>query len=125
MQKEYSRDRRIAAIVQRVLAEILQRETDFSADMLTISAVQVDTGLAKAKVFITSLRDAPEHRQELLRTLNNNAPGYRRRLAGKLYLRNTPFLEFFYDRFQEDVRKVDRLLNELRKPGSSISSDST
>jgi ribosome-binding factor A len=97
MPREFSRSRRIADVLQRELAALIQEELqDPELGMITVSEVKVSSDLAHAKVYVTSL----ENRlgvAEVLRVLSDKAGFLRHRLAQRLTLRTIPRLTFTYD----------------------------
>ncbi|MDD9818996.1 MAG: 30S ribosome-binding factor RbfA [Gammaproteobacteria bacterium] len=113
MPAEYGRHRRVAALVKRQLALLLQREPISPRALLTVSAVTVSADLATARVYISCLVDEPSQRERLVEELNGQAAHYRRLLSGALALRGVPKLYFAYDRPLEDARRVNELLDSL------------
>jgi ribosome-binding factor A len=117
MPKEYGRNKRVADVVQRELAEIIQREqTDTGIVLVTVSFVDVSPDLSYAKVFITSL-DTKMSRHEVVDTLNKFASHFRHLLSKKLALRTVPRLKFYYDESIERGTHLNALINSLNKNG--------
>ncbi|TVQ98088.1 MAG: 30S ribosome-binding factor RbfA [Desulfovibrionales bacterium] len=94
---------RLADIIQRELAQLLQEEIqDPRLELVTISGVRLNADLSIAKVFYTCTDD-PVRLEEIALALNK-AKGYLRTLLGKrLNLRSTPELRFERDIFLEDM----------------------
>ena len=94
---------RLADIIQRELAQLLQEEIqDPRLELVTISGVKLNTDLSIAKVFYTCTDD-PVRQEEISASLAK-ANGYLRTLLGKrLNLRGTPELRFERDTFLEDM----------------------
>jgi len=113
MPREFGRNRRVADLVQRELAAVLQRERDrHRGGLLTISTVKVTPDLAQARIYITSLGPPPDH-QRIISELNAAAGHYRHELAGALRLRIVPRLEFIYDESVERGARLTRLIDSL------------
>ena len=105
MPKEFSRIDRVADLIQRDLATIIQRELhDPRAGMVTISRVKISKDLAHAKIFVTVLPD--QAAQASLETLNKAAGFLRGLLAKRIKIYKIPALFFIYD---DDSLKASRL----------------
>ena len=94
---------RLADMIQRELAQLLQEEIqDPRLELVTISGVRLNSDLSIAKVFYTCTDD-PIRLEEIAVSLGK-AKGYLRNLLGKrLNLRSTPELRFERDIFLEDM----------------------
>lgn len=102
----YSRNQRVAELVRRELASLIQREAP-GADLglITLSHVDLSPDLKNARVYFTCLESAltDEAAAELL---NERAGHFRRLLAKALPLRVAPALRFLFDR---SIAQADRL----------------
>jgi ribosome-binding factor A len=97
MPKEYSRTERIADLLQRELARLIQQEMqDPRLSLITVTSVVVSRDLAHAKIYITQLKEDP-NTTEIIKTLNKAARHLRYLLAQETELRLIPNLKFFYD----------------------------
>ncbi|PTN39098.1 30S ribosome-binding factor RbfA [Desulfonatronum sp. SC1] len=94
---------RLADMIQRELAQLLQEEIqDPRLELVTISGVRLNSDLSIAKVFFTCTDD-PVRLEEIAVSLSK-AKGFLRTLLGKrLNLRSTPELRFERDIFLEDM----------------------
>ena len=94
---------RLADMIQRELAQLLQEEIqDPRLELVTISGVRLNSDLSIAKVFYTCTDD-PVRLEEIAVSLGK-AKGFLRTLLGKrLNLRSTPELRFERDTFLEDM----------------------
>ena len=62
MPREFSRTRRVAELVQRELARLLEEEvSDPRIRLITITAVEVSKDLRHAKVYVTGMGKHAEH----------------------------------------------------------------
>lgn len=96
MPRETSRGRKVADLIQRELAVLIQREVkDPRLGMVTVNEVTVSRDLAFADVYFTVLpADDTDSVEEIL----NQAGGFlRSQLAKVLATRTTPRLRFHYD----------------------------
>jgi ribosome-binding factor A len=97
MAKEYSRALRVADLLQRELANVIQNELqDPELGMVTISGVRVSRDLAYAHVYVTVMKNRREL-AAVVQTLNESAGHLRHMLAGHVVLRSVPRLKFSYD----------------------------
>lgn len=113
MPKEFSRTGRVADVLQRELAQIIQKEMrDPRVGMITISEVRVTKDLAQAKVFVSILDDNEDKVKQVMKALNDAAGFLRSQLAGKLTLRTTPKLFFTYDDSLIRGNRLHKLIDE-------------
>ncbi len=111
MPREFSRTQRVAEEVQRILAEMLQREvSDPRLARITISAVEVSRDLAHAKIFVSCLDEAEEP-AEVLRGLRHAAGFLRTGLAKRLNTRTVPELRFVHDTSISDGSRLSALID--------------
>ncbi|MBV8740255.1 MAG: 30S ribosome-binding factor RbfA [Sinobacteraceae bacterium] len=94
---EAQRKRRLEAEIQRVLAEVIQRDLkDPRVGNVTVTAVSVAADMGSARVYFTPF--ASRHTPEEVRTGLTRAGGFLRGEVGRrLQLRHAPRLEFVYD----------------------------
>jgi ribosome-binding factor A len=97
MPREFSRNRRVADVLQRELAALIREELqDRQRGLLTVSGVKVSPDLAHAKVYVTLLENKLSA-VEVVQVLNDRAGLLRYRLAQRLEMRTVPRLSFSYD----------------------------
>ncbi len=94
--REFSRGRRVADLIQRELALLVQQEVeDPRIGMITISDTTVSRDFAVSDVYFTVL---PERDATAVEEVLNQSAGFLRfRLAKILNIRSTPKLRFHYD----------------------------
>lgn len=113
MPKEFSRTGRVADVLQRELAQIIQKEMrDPRVGMITISEVRVTKDLAQAKVFVSILDDEEEKVKQVMKALNDASGFLRTQLAGRVTLRTTPKLFFTYDDSLIRGNRLQKLIDE-------------
>lgn len=97
MPRESNRTQRVADLIQRELAKLIQNEMeDPRVKLVTVTAVQVSRDLAYAKIYITQHIDEKEI-AKTVKVLNKAASFLRYRLAQVIDLRIIPELKFVYD----------------------------
>jgi len=116
MSKEYSRMDRIAELIQREIAILLQREMpELHSAIVTVTHVVVSRDLSQAKIYITQHAKDPEIIKETVKTLNESAGHLRYLLAHAVKLRVTPQLKFFYDADLDQGLRLSALIDKLGK----------
>ena len=112
MSNDFKRTDRIAEMMQRKLAQIIQQEIKNPGlpNFITISAVKVARDLGHAKVYFTVFNSDPAETEAKL----NTASGYLRTLLAKtVTLRTVPQLHFIFDESIEYGKRLSRLIDEV------------
>lgn len=111
MSADFKRTDRIAEMMQRKLAQIIQQEVNDPRlpKLITISAVTVTRDLGHAKIYFTVLNDELGMADTIL---NASASYLRSALARTLTLRTVPQLHFIYDKSIEYGRHLSRLIDD-------------
>lgn len=112
MSTDFKRTDRIAQMMQRKLAQIIQQEIKDPRlpAFITISTVTVTRDLGHAKIYFTALNDEAGVADVIL---NAAAKYLRSALARTLTLRTVPQLHFIYDESIEYGRRLSRLIDEV------------
>lgn len=114
MAREFTRNVRVAAQLQRELALLLQRERqDYQLDFVTVSEVELTKDLAVAKVYVTVMNADQAGILRNLERLQQLAPRLRAEVAKHLRIRVMPELRFFYDESLDRGQRIDHLLASL------------
>ncbi len=112
MPKQSSRSRRIAEQIKRELAMLVQSGLkDPRLSLLTISAVEVSSDYAHAKIWFSTLNPDPDQK-ELVEVLNFSGSFLRRELGKALRLRIVPQLHFQYDNSVENGTRMSSLIED-------------
>jgi len=116
---ETNRQKKIGGVLQKDLAEILQRaakEGGLTGTLISVTKVKVTTDLSIAKVYISIFPH--EKGKELLEGIRSNQPLIKHELAQRTrnQLRRVPELEFQIDDSLEYIDKIDRSLKGLDNP---------
>ncbi len=116
---ETQRQKKIAGVIQKDLADILQRaaiDGGLKGTIISISKVSVPTDLSIAKVYISIFphKDAVE----LLAGIKSNEPLIKHELSQrtKNQLRRVPELSFFIDDSLEYIDNIDKSLKGGENP---------
>lgn len=113
MPREFSRGRKVADLIQRELAILIQREVkDPRIGMVTVNEAKVSRDLAYADVYFTVL---PAEKTDEIEEVLNQASGFlRSQLAKILNTRTTPRLRFHYDPTIENGARLSRAIDAAR-----------
>ena len=111
MPREFSRGRRIADLIQKELAILIQKEMkDPRLGMITINDAKVSRDLAFADVYFTVL---PENSAKSAEEVLNKAGGFlRTKLSKMMSTRTTPKLRFHYDATIENGARISKAIDD-------------
>jgi ribosome-binding factor A len=113
---------RIAGLMQRKLAHLIQHEVDDPRlpKWMTILDVKISKDLGHARVYFTVINDEPD---EVEAVLNASAPFLRTALAKTLTLRRVPKLIFVHDASVEYGKQLNRLIDQVNPANPDNSDD--
>ena len=113
MPREFSRGRKVADLIQRELAILIQREVkDPRIGMVTVNEANVSRDLAFADIYFTVL--PAENTGEVEEILNQAGGFLRSELAKTLNTRTTPRLRFHYDATIENGARLSQAIDAAR-----------
>jgi ribosome-binding factor A len=119
MPREFSRNQRLGAQIQRCLSELIRFETkDPGLADVSLTAVELSKDLSVAKVYFSLLNpdDDPDPALEALR----RASGFlRRRLGNELTVRHVPELRFVHDDSVAHGVEISRLIENASNADSN------
>ena len=113
MAKEYSRTERVAELIRRELAQLIQQEIKDPRmpKFVTVSAVKVSRDFSYAKVYITALGDDSEINSAV--SVLNSAAGFLNKAVSRgMRLRKMPELQFVYDSSIEYANRISKLIDD-------------
>ena len=111
MHSESNRPRRVAELLKRELAGLIQHDlTDPRCHGVTLTGAEVSPDLSTAKIYFTTLAGTGSATQSTA-ALNKAARFLRRRLMNRLALRGVPRLQFVYDESIEKGMTLSRLID--------------
>jgi ribosome-binding factor A len=119
MEELTQRQKKIGGILQKDLAEILQKAaTDggMRGVIISVSKVNVTTDLSVAKVYLSVFPN--KEAQELIKGIRSNTPLIRHEMAQRTrnQLRRMPNLEFFVDDSLEYIDGIEKSLKGEDNP---------
>ncbi len=115
--KPYSRNDRVAGLIQQALAQLLQKDlSDPRLANTTITAVKMSRDLRIAKIYFATEKGA--EKQKAAQEGFERARGYiKRELAQRLELRYMPDLKFFYDDAIDRGARIEKLIKMVHGTG--------
>jgi len=122
MPREFERKARVAAEIQRTLAEVVRDDArDPRLANITVCGVEVTRDLAYARVYVAvlggNLERADPDNDDTLAALKRAAPFLRTALAHRLKIRTVPELHFIYDDTLDRGARISALLEEESDDG--------
>lgn len=116
---ETNRQKKIGGVLQKDLAEILQRaakDGNMSGTLISVTKVHVTSDLSLAKVFVSIF--PIKNAEELLNGIRSNQPLIKHELSQrtKNQLRRVPELSFYLDDSLEYIDKIDQSLKRSDNP---------
>lgn len=110
------RIRRVEEAVRAHVAGALQTEVrDQRLAGLVITRIEVtaDLGIARIGVRMLVGDDDPRVREDVIKALRRASGRLRQGLGGKIRMKKTPELKFYYDSGHDAERRVEELLHEI------------
>ena len=120
------RTERLARLVQREVAELLNNEFfEASQSLVTVTNVRVTNDLGIAYVYVSVLGEEPARRQITFRRVEDNASAIRQALAARIrhQVRRIPELKFFLDDSQQHVARMEELFEQIREDRGEPAAD--
>jgi len=117
MATDVKRSVRLSARVAKEVAWALGRDVrDPRVGDVTVTRVEMPDDLRSARVYVRLLSggDDAAKRKEALVGLRRASGLVKRTIAGRLGLRVTPELAFFYDEGLDDLTRIEQLLEEVK-----------
>lgn len=117
--EETQRQKKIAALIQKDLAEMLQRaatEGGLKGTLISVSKVTVTPDLSLAKVYVSIFPS--KKATELLQGIQENQKGIRHELAQRTrhQLRRVPELRFYLDDSLDYIENIEKSLKAGENP---------
>jgi ribosome-binding factor A len=112
------RTERVASVIQRELADILQQSYgDQLQPLVTVTNVSMTKDLGIAYVNLSVLGDDEPVRQSLLKRVQALGDEIRLTLGGRIrnQLKSVPELKFFLDQSQQRAQHMDDLFAKIRE----------
>jgi ribosome-binding factor A len=119
MPREFSRNQRLGAQIQRSLSELIRFETkDPGLADVSLTAVELSKDLSVAKVYF-SLLNPDDDANPALEALKRASGFLRRRLGTELTVRHVPELRFVHDDSVAHGVEISRLIENATNADSN------
>lgn len=120
------RPRRVAQRLHTELALLIQHNAaDPRLELVTVTDIKVDRELEYANVWICTIDGSTEHKDDVLKALENAKGFFRSELAARVQLRHIPQLIFNWDYVPERAARIEKLIDSLDQPTSPHNEDNT
>lgn len=106
---------RVNEVLKRELGDLIRREFNFEAKLVTVQQVDVTPDLKNAHVFISIIGE-PSEKRDAINQLQDKRAHLQRELAKRVILKYTPHLHFKRDEAVERGSRVLHILDELNLP---------
>ncbi len=107
------RMRRVDALIQQELADIMERDLrGYLPALTTITGVKTSPDLQQCEVFVSVYGDA-EKQNKALNVLAGHRTEFQKQLSRRVKIKYTPILKFHLDTTLEKADKVWTIMNEL------------
>ncbi len=105
---------KVASSVKKTLAgEIHSLASEFSAGLVTITAVRMSNDLQIAKVYLSSY-GGKISTSDFIDHLENNKRTLKSAVAHQVRLRHTPDLKFFIDDTLDQMERIQKLIDSVK-----------
>lgn len=116
MKRGFARTQRVADLIQKSLAQIVNQDmSDARFHLVTIISVSVSRDLGYAKVYVSVLLEEEDKIKEVIDALNRSAKSFRYQLAHAVDLRVVPELKFIYDESTARGFRISTLIDSAIK----------
>ncbi len=118
--RDYPRTARLNELLREVLAEQLDGIDDDRIGLVSISGVEVDNELTKARVYLSTFGGDPE---AIVAVFDEHRGRFRKAIGAEARLRRVPDLEFIADPAIDAGGRVEEILARLVAEGGLGSDD--
>ncbi|MEG3585709.1 MAG: 30S ribosome-binding factor RbfA [Actinomycetota bacterium] len=120
--KDYQRSARLNELLREVIAEELEKIDDNELEMVSISAVQVDNELTKARIYLSTLSEEPDL---VLSQLNRYKGKLRKAIGNQARIRRVPELVFAIDPAITTGGRIEEILSQIEANKNRTLNDET
>ena len=112
---DYQRSDRVGDLLIEIISKILQKDIrDPRIGGITLTGARVSRDLRHARIYF-SILDLKEKPGDVLAGLKSATGFIRAKVAKQLNLRFVPAIEFLYDQSEVEARRIDQLLNQVKR----------
>ena len=110
--RRFDRSDRVNVLLTRIQAEEIELIDDDRLDLASITGVESDRDLTKAKVYITGIVDD----ETLLESFNDHRNRLQQAIGNRSRLRRVPQLYFLIDETGKSAERIEKILRDLEIP---------
>lgn len=112
---DYKRSDRVGDLLLELVSQLLAKEVnDPRIGSVTLTGAEVSKDLRQARIYFNLLGEERK-KEEVLSGLKSATGFIRAKVAKELKLRLVPTIEFIYDDTQDHARRIDDLLQQVKK----------
>ena len=117
----YERTDRLGELLREIVAEELDQIDDERIELVTVTAVDVDRELDRARVYYTaiSLSDEDDRSAEIAAALDEHRGRVRRAIGNQARVRRVPEVVFLADDAQASAMRIEQILQDLNDQAES------
>lgn len=109
-----NRARRIAELIRRIVSEVLMFKIKHpEAKKASVQAVEVTDNLRHVKVRVY-VRGDEAQKKATMQALEHSIGFFKKEIGEQAKLRNTPDVEFIFDKSLDHAEKIENLLKSLK-----------
>jgi len=112
--RNYPRTARLNSLMQQIIAGYFERVNDDKLDFFTITGVEVDSDLNKARVFVSTLDDDDYDNNELLVNLAKHRISIQSEINKQSHMRKTPEVVFEFDPAIREGARIEQILKKIQ-----------
>lgn len=110
------RIQRLNELVKREVSHLLLKEIEFPKDVLvTVTGVQISTGLNQAKIYISVIPE--KYFSRIFQILNKNILFLQNKINQLLIIRKVPKIIFIEEKKTREAARIEELLEKIKKNG--------
>lgn len=110
------RIQRLNELVKREVSRLLLKEIEFPKDVLvTVTRVQISTGLSQAKIYISVIPE--KYFSKIFQILNKNVSFLQNKINQLLIIRKVPKITFVEEEKTREAARIEELLEKVEKNG--------
>ena len=111
---ESRRQKRVGSLIMEALSRLLIEDLqDPSIGLITVTRVEMSSDLKSARVYISAFGEGKK--EAILDNLNERKAYLRKSIASKINLKYNPKLNFFLDPTSNYEKRIDELIDYVRK----------
>jgi ribosome-binding factor A len=122
----YERTDRLGELLREIVAEELDQIDDERLELVTVTAVDVDRELERARVYYTSLSlsEEDDRSAEIAAALDEHRGRVRRAIGNQARVRRVPEVVFLADDAQASAMRIEQILQDIHAQDDDVDGES-